>query len=156
MPEIRITRAFDAPRERVFAAWTEPDAIAAWYGPAQFDAPRERIHVDLRPGGRWELTMVRRDGGGQFTIGYEIVEVRAPELLVMRSDPMPHLPAPTTLRIELAIDGAGTILTLTDGPMPEPGCGPAQAGYEAALDKLVVRLAGNWVGAVENAEPSAS
>jgi uncharacterized protein YndB with AHSA1/START domain len=136
MAEIRITRAFDAPPERVFDAWTVPEAIAAWYGPDGFHAPKERVHVDLRPGGRWELAMVRNDGNGEFTIGYEILEVHAPVRLVMRSDPMPHLPTPTTVRIQLTANGDQTLLTLTDGPMPSDGANGAESGYQTALDKL--------------------
>jgi uncharacterized protein YndB with AHSA1/START domain len=65
-----------------------------------FDAPRERIRIDLRVGGRYELTMVRRDGGGELAIGYDIVELVEPELIVLRSDPMPEMGAPrsTSLR----------------------------------------------------------
>ena len=55
--EVLITRIFEAPRERVFRAWTDPDEVAAWYGPEHFDTPRERIRIDLRVGGRYELTM---------------------------------------------------------------------------------------------------
>ena len=33
------------------------------------EAPRETIRIDLRVGGRWELTMVGRGGGGEFSIG---------------------------------------------------------------------------------------
>ncbi len=40
---VLITRIFEAPRERVFKAWTDPDQVAAWYGPEGMDAPRERI-----------------------------------------------------------------------------------------------------------------
>ena len=46
--EVLITRIFEAPRERVFRAWTDPDQVAAWYGPEHFDTPRERIRIDLR------------------------------------------------------------------------------------------------------------
>ena len=87
--EVLITRIFEAPRERVFRAWTDPDQVAAWYGPEHMDAPRERIHIDPRVGGRWELTMVQRGGDAEFAIGYEILELVEPELIVMRSDPMP-------------------------------------------------------------------
>ena len=45
---VLITRIFDAPRERVFKAWTDPDEVAAWYGPGHFDTPRDRIHIDAR------------------------------------------------------------------------------------------------------------
>ena len=51
--EVLITRIFDAPRERVFKAWTDPDEVAAWYGPEHMDAPRERIQH--RPARRWAL-----------------------------------------------------------------------------------------------------
>ena len=61
--EVLITRIFDAPRENVFKAWTDPDEVAAWYGPEQFDTPREKVRIDLRVGGRYELTMVQRDNG---------------------------------------------------------------------------------------------
>ena len=89
--EVLITRIFDAPRERVFRAWTDPDEVAAWYGPEHFDTPRERIHIDLRVGGRYELTMVQRGSGAEFAIGYEILELVEPELIVLRSDPMPEV-----------------------------------------------------------------
>lgn len=41
-----IPRMLDAPRERVFHAWTDPDALAACYGPDHVDVPRERIVED--------------------------------------------------------------------------------------------------------------
>jgi Activator of Hsp90 ATPase homolog 1-like protein len=61
--QVLITRSFDAPREQMFKAWTDPDQVAVWYRPGHFDTPRERIHIDLRVGGRYELTMVQRDSG---------------------------------------------------------------------------------------------
>ena len=101
--EVLITRIFDAPREAVFKAWTDPDEVAAWYGPEHFDTPREKIRIDLRVGGRYELTMVRRDNGAEFPIGYDIVEFAEPDLLVLRSDPMPQMGMhePTVTRVEL-------------------------------------------------------
>src|SRR4051812_32107601 len=141
--EVLITRIFEAPREQVFRAWTDADELAAWYGPDGFDTPRERIRIDQRVGGRYELTMVRRDGGGEFAIGYEIVELVVPELLVLRSDPMPAagMHEPTVVRVELHDHGDKTRMTLSDGPYPA-GARHAEAGYVAALDKLAARLAG--------------
>jgi uncharacterized protein YndB with AHSA1/START domain len=136
--EVLITRIFDAPREEVFAAWTDPDRVAAWFGPDGFDTPREKVRIDLRVGGRYELTMVRRDGGGEYAIGYEIVEVVEHELLVLRSDPMPEagMPEPTVVRVELHDHGPKTRMTLTDGPLPPAGRGHAEAGWRAAVEKL--------------------
>jgi len=140
--EVLITRTFDAPRERVFRAWTDPDEVAAWYGPEQFDTPRDRIRIDLRVGGRYELTMVRRGGGGEFAIGYEIIELVEPELLVLRSDPMPQAGThePTITRIELHDLGGRTRMILTDGPYAESR--HAEAGWSAAFDKLAALVAG--------------
>src|SRR5436190_14206965 len=89
--EILITRIFDAPREKVFRAWTDPDEVAAWYGPEHFDTPRERIRIDVCVGGRWELTMIQHGSGAEFAIGYDILELVEPELIVLRSDPMPEV-----------------------------------------------------------------
>ncbi len=140
MSTVTITRTFDAPPDRIFAAWTIPTEIARWYGPEQFDIPADRISIDLRPGGRWDLTMVRCDGKGEFTIGYDIIEVDPPSLLVMRSDPSLHMPDPTVVRVEITASGEGATLTLTDGPMPQAGAAGAERGYNAALDKLTTFL----------------
>jgi uncharacterized protein YndB with AHSA1/START domain len=140
--QVLITRIFEAPRDQVFRAWTDPDEVARWYGPAHMDAPRERIRIDLRVGGRWELTMVRRDGSGEMTIGYEIVELVEPELLVLRSDPMPEMGMEegTVVRIELHDHGEKTRMTLSDGPLPPGGRDPAEQGWNAAVDKLAAHL----------------
>jgi uncharacterized protein YndB with AHSA1/START domain len=139
---VLITRIFEAPRERVFRAWTDPDEVAAWFGPEHVETPRDGIHIDLRVGGRYELTMVRR-GGGEFAIGYEIVELVEPELIVLRSDPMPQagMHEPSVVRVEFHDHGAKTRMTLSDGPYPAGG-GHAEAGWNAAFDKLAAFIAG--------------
>ena len=140
--EVLITRIFDAPREQVFRAWTDPYEVAAWYGPEHFDTPRDRIHIDLRVGGRYELTMVMRDGGAEFPVGYDILELVEPELLVMRSDPMPEvgMHEPTILRVELHDEDGKTRMVLNDGPYLA-GRGHAEAGWSAAFDKLAALVA---------------
>jgi uncharacterized protein YndB with AHSA1/START domain len=142
--EVLITRIFEAPRERVFRAWTDPDEVAGWFGPEHVDTPREGIRIDLRVGGRYELTMVRHGGGGEMAIGYEIVELVEPELIVLRSDPMPAagMHEGTVVRVEFHDHGDKTRMTLTDGPLPPAGRGHAEAGWSAAFDKLATLVAG--------------
>jgi uncharacterized protein YndB with AHSA1/START domain len=139
--EVLITRIFEAPREDVFRAWTDPDQVAAWYGPEHFDTPRDRIHIDLRVGGRYELTMVERSSGAEYPVHYEIVELVEPELIVLRSDPMPAIGMhePTLTRVEFHDHGDKTRMTLVDGPYPESG--HAEAGWSAAFDKLAALVA---------------
>jgi uncharacterized protein YndB with AHSA1/START domain len=139
--EVRLTRIFDAPRERVFHAWTDPDDVSAWYAPANYDTPREHIRIDLRVGGRYELTMVERDSGRRFPISYEILELVEPELLVLRSDPMPEagMFEPTITRVELHAEGERTRMTMIDGPYPESR--HAEEGWTAALEKFATLVA---------------
>jgi len=139
--QVAITHVFDAPIEHVFRAWTDPDELAAWYGPAGMRTPRENIQIDLRVGGRYELTMVSLDGDREFSIGYEIVELSPPELLVLRSDPMPAASKgdSTTVRVALEDLDGRTRMTLTDGPLPF-GREHAEAGYRAAVDKLAAHV----------------
>ena len=142
--QVLITRIFDAPRERVFDAWTDPEEVSEWFGPEHMQTPRERIRIDLRVGGRYELTMVRPGGEGEMTIGYEIVELVEPELLVLRSDPMPEMGMHegTVVRVEFHDHGEKTRMTLSDGPLPAESRDHAAAGWNAAfakLDALVAR-----------------
>jgi uncharacterized protein YndB with AHSA1/START domain len=58
--EIVITRVFNAPRELVFKAWTEPKHIEQWYGPEGFTT--RVTEMDLRPGGQWRYVMIDPDG----------------------------------------------------------------------------------------------
>jgi len=58
--ELVITRVFDAPRELVWKAWTEPERLMRWWGPKNFTAPV--IKIDLRVGGKY-LYCMRSDSG---------------------------------------------------------------------------------------------
>ena len=54
-PGITITRIFDAPRERVWKEWIEPERFSDWFGgPAV--VPLSTVEMDVRPGGSWRLT----------------------------------------------------------------------------------------------------
>ena len=141
--QITITRMFDAPRELVFEAWTDPDQVARWFGPAGFETPRDTVEIDLRVGGRFNLRMVPGGGGAEHRIRYEILELVEPELLVLKSGPMPEvgLHHSTVTRIELRDEGRKTRMTLTDGPYPEEGGRHAGAGWESSFDKLETVLA---------------
>ncbi|HMF04075.1 MAG TPA: SRPBCC domain-containing protein [Acidimicrobiia bacterium] len=82
--EFTITRVFDAPRELVWKAWTDPDQMARWYGPRGISTPRSTITMDVRPGGTFELTMVDDADGSEYPSGGTFLEVEEPERLVWR------------------------------------------------------------------------
>jgi uncharacterized protein YndB with AHSA1/START domain len=77
--ELVITRVFDAPRELVWKAWTDPERVKRWWGPKGFTAPFCKI--DLRVGGVFHYCMRSPEGKDYWNTGVyrEIVE---PERMV--------------------------------------------------------------------------
>ena len=65
--ELTITRVFDAPRERVWGAWTEPEQVMRWWGPEGFTSPASRI--DLRVGGAYLFCMQSPEGQDLWSTG---------------------------------------------------------------------------------------
>jgi uncharacterized protein YndB with AHSA1/START domain len=139
--QIVITRVFDAPRELVFRAWTDPGHVAKWFGPQGFEIPRDSVVIDLRVGGRFELRMVSSQMGFDTRLVYEILDLVEPELLVLRHEPKPELGIPdaTVTRVELHDENGKTRMVLTDGPYLESG--HAEAGWSQAFDKLAALVA---------------
>lgn len=82
--EIVITRVFDAPRELVFEAWTNPKHVAQWWGPNGFTTTIQEM--DVRPGGIWRLVM-RGPDGTDYKNKIVFSEVVKPERLVYRHVP---------------------------------------------------------------------
>jgi uncharacterized protein YndB with AHSA1/START domain len=58
--EIMLSRVFDAPREMVWEAWTDPKQVALWWGPKGFTTTIEVM--DVRPDGMWKHVMHGPDG----------------------------------------------------------------------------------------------
>lgn len=59
-PVILFTRVFNAPRELVYQAWTDPKHVPNWFGPRGFTITT--YEMDVRPGGVWRFTMHGPDG----------------------------------------------------------------------------------------------
>jgi uncharacterized protein YndB with AHSA1/START domain len=58
--DLVLTRLIDAPRERVFQAWTQPELLTQWFAPKPWSTPRAT--VDLRPGGASMVVMADAEG----------------------------------------------------------------------------------------------
>ncbi len=78
--EIVLVRVLDAPRDAVFAAWTDADAFCQWFGPDGFTCTVREM--DVRPGGRACFDMTSGDGT-VFTNRFDYVEVVPDERLVL-------------------------------------------------------------------------
>lgn len=80
--ETQVTRAFNAPRHLVFAAFTTPALVSRWMlGPEGFTMPV--CDIDLRPGGRFRYVW-RKPSGFEMGVKGEFLEVVPPEKIVHR------------------------------------------------------------------------
>jgi uncharacterized protein YndB with AHSA1/START domain len=77
--EIVLSRLFDAPREVVWEAWTDPEQVVKWWGPRGFTTTIAKM--DVRPGGEWRHTMHGPDGT-DYPNRSRFLEVVKPERLV--------------------------------------------------------------------------
>ena len=77
--EILITREFDAPRELVFKACTDPELIPQWWGPRNLSTEVDKM--DVRPGGQWRF--INRDAeGNEYAFHGVYHEILAPERVI--------------------------------------------------------------------------
>jgi uncharacterized protein YndB with AHSA1/START domain len=80
--QITITRVFDAPREQVWRAWTEPERLATWWGRRGWSTPVASIVLDVRPGGVFRLNSINDEDGREMPMDAVYREVVEPERLV--------------------------------------------------------------------------
>jgi uncharacterized protein YndB with AHSA1/START domain len=78
--EVRMTRLFDAPRERVFEAMTRPEHVKRWWGRLGEGYSVPVCEIDLRPGGAWRF--VNRHPQGEAIFYGEYREIVPPSRLV--------------------------------------------------------------------------
>ena len=146
---VTLERVLDAPIERVWKMWTDPECFKAWYGPAGATVPTAEL--DVRPGGGRRVCMAV--GSMEMWFTGQHLEVTAPTRLVYTEEMadehgqpvapeslgMPAgTPAVTQVTVALEQISSGTRLTLTHaGVSPESG---AAHGWSAALDKLATAL----------------
>lgn len=135
--QFTITRVFDAPRETVWRAWTDPDEAARWWHPRGIIVPRESVEIEVRPGGRYRYTMIAPDGTEYPTAGVyrEVVE---PERLVFTwGSPDDADDAAPLITVTLADLGSRTEMTFhLDGIAGVPGDENVYDGWASAFDVL--------------------
>lgn len=116
---LTMTREFDAPRELVFEAWMDPDQLTKWFGPVGIESPRDRIIIEPRVGGTWQVVMTwTQDGEAkEGPIEAVITALEPPALLVATAKAGPESGAgQLEMRLEFEDLGGRTRLHLTQGP----------------------------------------
>ena len=108
--ELLMTRILDAPRALVYKAWTEPEQVAKWWGPAGFT--NTITEMDLRPGGVWKVIMHGPDGTDYPNkIVYEEV-VHAEKLVYMHSEDSAEDDTKFHVTVHFEDEGKKTKLTM--------------------------------------------
>jgi len=144
---LHMNRRFDAPRERVFNAWTSPEVLLEWWraGP---DWETPAAEVDLRPGGSYRLSMRDTEKGETHTVVGEYKEVQPPERLVYtwswesNTDEMAGSTG-SLVTVEFKEDDGATEVTLTHSGFSDEHLKNMHAhGWEACIANLERHLAG--------------
>ena len=141
---ITMTRIFDAPRERVWKEWTEPERFAAWFGGSESDVPLSTVSMDVRPGGSWRATMFAEPGRREIRWSGEYREVEEPERLVFTICDEPGQEASELVTVVLTDlgDGRTEMLFRQDGLMRPEEYERAGQGWSSFFDVIDERLAG--------------
>lgn len=146
-PQLSITRIFSAPRALVYQAFTDPDQVATWWGPAGNAVPRDDMDFDVRPGGhqRWTDTSPA-EPDVRVRVSFELVEVVDGELLdgtmhVAGQLPGGFEPFETRMRIEFHDEDDGRTRLEVRQWLPEHLMSPTQQGWSESFAKLDAMLA---------------
>ena len=133
---VRIRRYLEAPPERVFTAWTDPNVLARWISPVGHAV----VSIDPRPGGRLQVTMVGE--GRQIEHVGEYREIIPNRRLVFTWQSSYTGPDPSVVTIELESRDGGTELTLVHAALPHDAVDSHAGGWSHILDRLAAVLAG--------------
>jgi uncharacterized protein YndB with AHSA1/START domain len=135
-----MTRVFDAPRERVWKEWTEPERFADWFGGADSEVPVSSVSMDVRPGGSWRATMYAARGEIQWEGEYR--EVVEPERLVLTFSDQPgeHAYELVTVVLTDLGDGRTEMFFEQRGRMSPEQYERAGQGWATFFDRVADRL----------------
>lgn len=145
IPEFTIHRTFNAPRQTLWRAWTDPSAAARWWHPHEVTTPAESVEIDLRVGGSYSYLMIDPTGGEWPTAG-EYLEVCEPEHLCFTwgepDDPRgPEIPV-ITVDLEETPDGRTNMTFHVRGQADDRGSEHGvHDGWTEAFEELDAVLA---------------
>lgn len=136
--EITLTREFDAPRDLVWQAWTDPEHLARWWGPPGRSTPADSITVELRPGGTFRLSSIDDERGDDMVTLGTFREVVEPERLVVEeaAEDSWHEGAVSEITLSELDDGRTEMRFRATVHTTDEMIGMAEAGITASFDRL--------------------
>lgn len=137
--EIHVERVFEAPRERVFAAYTDPELIPKWWGPRSMTTIVEEL--DAKTGGMWRFR-ARSEDGSEIVFRGVFREVSAPERIVQTFewDGMPGHVSVETASFEDLGDGRTRVVSDSIFHTAEERDGMIESGMESGMNETYARL----------------
>ena len=127
-----VRRVIPVPRERVFAAWLDPESLAQWMCPG--DVTHALVNVDPRVGGAFRIVM--EHGRGDTEHWGEYVTIEPPSRLAFTWISANTDRQPTLVTIELVDRAGSTDLTLTHRRLPPAKVEPHRKGWTDIVRKL--------------------
>jgi uncharacterized protein YndB with AHSA1/START domain len=109
-PGLTLTRRFRARPEKVYAAWTDPENLVQWFGPANVKPGSVQAELEVRVGGRYRISFTG-DDGEYHEVGGVYREVVQNERLVFSWAWHSTPERESLVTVSLRPDGAGTLLT---------------------------------------------
>ena len=125
--EISIKRVYTATPQQVWAAWTEPDQLARWWGKRGWNARPDSIVLDVRPGGAFRVTTVNDEDGSEMTNEGTYNEVEEPHRLTF---------GPTTVTFTDLGDGRTEMHFTTTNEATGELFRRMNAGLQSAFERL--------------------
>lgn len=134
-PSLTLTRRLNAPPEKVYAAWTDPEQLVQWFGPAGVEAGSVKAEIDLRAGGRYRISFNAKGGYNEVGGVYRDVVANARLVFSWAWHSTPERESLVT--VLLKPEGAGTLLTFTHEQFADA---TARDNHERGWTELLAKL----------------
>jgi uncharacterized protein YndB with AHSA1/START domain len=135
-PSLTLTRRLNAPPEKVYEAWTQPQKMIQWWGVGAMGGKTPIAETDLRVGGRFRVQFWSHDGQHNSASGI-YKEIVPNEKLVFTWAWQSTPERVSQVTVGLMADGDGTMLTLLHEQFgDETARNNHRGGWTAALDNL--------------------
>jgi uncharacterized protein YndB with AHSA1/START domain len=136
VPSVTLKRRLKATPEKVFAAWTDPEKIVRWFGPAETMDGSVRAEMDVRVGGSYRVRFQTADGE-KHEVGGTYQEVVANQRLVFSWAWHTTPERESLVTLTLKADGDGTMLTLHHARFFDQKARDGhERGWTGTMDKL--------------------
>lgn len=145
-PTLRLQRSFQAPRALIWLAWSKPENLVQWMGPA--DWPAVIATSDFRVGGAWRVCLRSPETGADLWQGGVYTRIQEPQLLAFTfkwdEGHEDGAPVETLVTVELKEVGDRTIMDFTqEGLKSQQSLTGHHHGWASTANRLAAWLAAN-------------